>query len=67
MRQESADGMIAVVKVTPPALITGASYIMGMSLQDWVYALTALYTLIMIGQHVWDKWVKPWLQKRRKR
>jgi hypothetical protein len=66
MRNESADGLIAIVKVTPPALITGASYVMGMSLQDWVYALTALYTLIMIGQHAYDKWVRPWLSKRRK-
>lgn len=65
MRNESADGMLAVIKVTPPAVVTGASYVVGMSLQDWVYALTILYTVLMIAQHVWDKWIKPWLAKRR--
>lgn len=31
---------------------------------DAAYALTAIYTLLMITQHIWEKWVKPWKKKR---
>jgi len=55
----------AVVKLTPPAGVVAAS-VAGMSLQDWVYALTAVYTLLMIAHHIWTKWVQPWRAARKK-
>lgn len=46
----------AAAKVTPPATVTAAS-IAGMGLQDWVYTVTIIYTVLMIVQHVVTKWV----------
>lgn len=32
---------------------------MGVNWSDVAYALTAIYTALMISQHVWEKWIKP--------
>lgn len=54
----------AAAKLTPPASIVAAS-VAGMSLQDWVYALTAVYTLLMIAHHIVTKWIIPWRASRK--
>jgi hypothetical protein len=54
------------VKLTPPAFVTASSIAGAISWSDAAYALTAVYTLLMITQHVWEKWVKPWKHKRGK-
>lgn len=58
---------VILPKLAPPLGVVGAT-IAGLSLQDWVYALTILYTVLMISHHVWTKIIRPNLpQKRRYR
>ena len=64
MKHEYADSVAAgIAKLTPPAGVVAAS-VAGMSLQDWVYALTAIYTLLMIAHHIVTKWWLPWRRSR---
>lgn len=53
----------AAIKLSPPASVVAVS-VAGMSLQDWVYALTLLYTVLLIAQHVWSKWYAPWRDRK---
>lgn len=62
MRQETADALSDGIKAAPPVSVMAVT-IAGMSLQDWVYVLTIIYTVMLITQHVWTKWLKPWLGK----
>ncbi|MCM2311384.1 MAG: hypothetical protein NDI84_08275 [Steroidobacteraceae bacterium] len=62
MRQQTAEAITDGFKVAPPVGVMAVT-IAGMSLQDWVYVLTIVYTLMLIAQHAWTKWVKPWLTK----
>lgn len=65
MRDQATESLqVAAAKLTPPAGIVAAS-VAGMSLQDWVYALTAVYTLLMIAHHVITKWIIPWRNRRK--
>jgi hypothetical protein len=36
----------------------------GMTLQDWVWAATLTYTVLMIAKLVWDWLIKPNLKRR---
>ena len=60
MKQEVSDA----VSAAPPITVAGLT-LWGITLQDWVYLLTAIYTVMLITQHVWVKWVKPWREARR--
>jgi hypothetical protein len=51
-------------KVTPPAVVTGLT-LFGVGLQDWVYLLTAIYTLLLIVKFVWTNWLKPIVRPRK--
>ena len=53
----------AAVKLSPPASVIAVS-VAGMSLQDWVWAATLLYTVMLIVHHVWSKWLQPWIARR---
>lgn len=54
----------AVLKLTPPAgVVTAAAA--GMTLQDWVWAATLVYTSLMTAKLVWDWLIKPFLAKRK--
>lgn len=65
MKTEASDSLqVVAAKLTPPAGIVAAS-VAGMSLQDWVYALTAIYTLLMIAHHIITKWIVPWRASRK--
>lgn len=44
----------AAMKVSPPLAVAAAGAA-GMSLQDWVYAVTILYVVLQSGYLVW-KW-----------
>lgn len=64
MKQEYADSVAAgIAKLTPPMGVVAVS-VAGMSLQDWVYALTAVYTGLMIAHHIVTKWWLPWRRRR---
>jgi hypothetical protein len=43
------------LKVAPPALVTYAIYVAGMSLDDWVKVGTLFYLTVQVGYLVW-KW-----------
>jgi hypothetical protein len=47
-------------KLAPPAIVTGLN-LFGVGLQDWVYILTIIYTLLLIFRHAWVNWIKPLL------
>lgn len=67
MKHEYADSVAAgIAKLTPPMGVVAVS-VAGMSLQDWVYALTAVYTVLMIIHHIVTKWIQPWMGRRRER
>lgn len=50
---------IEAVKAAPPVIVSASSIFMGVNWSDVAYALTAIYTALMISQHVWEKWIKP--------
>lgn len=63
MHQQSSESVLMVAaKVSPPATVLAASAA-GMSLQDWVWAATLTYTVLMICKLVWDWIIKPNLRK----
>lgn len=53
-------GAAEAVKAAPPIAITAAT-LAGLSLQEWVYVMTILYTLMLIGQKLAQFW--RWLQR----
>lgn len=63
MSQSHAETALgAAAKLTPPAgVLTAAAA--GMSLQDWVWAATLAYTVLMIAKLIWDWLIKPHLKK----
>jgi hypothetical protein len=64
MHQHSSESLLTVAaKLSPPATVLGASAV-GMSLQDWVWAATLTYTVLMTAKLVWDWIIKPNLRKR---
>lgn len=62
VRQNTAEAITDGLKAAPPVSVMAVT-IAGMSLQDWVYVLTIIYTVLLITQHIWTKWVKPWRAK----
>lgn len=56
---------IEIVKAAPPVFVSASSIFGVFTWSEAAYAMTAIYTLLMITQHVWEKWVKPW-RKRKK-
>lgn len=47
---------------TPPVAVAVAS-LGGMTMQDWVYALTITYTLFLIGEKLW-RWYRAWRDRK---
>jgi hypothetical protein len=56
---------IAAVKAAPPIAVSLAS-MAGFTISDLAYTVTIIYTLIMIGQHAWEKWIKPNVRRRKR-
>lgn len=56
---------IAIVKAAPPVFVSASSILGVVPWSDAAYAMTAIYTLLMISQHIWEKWIKPWRKKKR--
>jgi hypothetical protein len=53
-----ADAVLA----TPPVAVVTAT-LTGIPIQEWVYILTALYTLFLIGEKLF-KWFKAWQERK---
>ncbi|MGL5456738.1 MAG: hypothetical protein ACRDB3_17855 [Citrobacter telavivensis] len=50
------------VKVAPPVVVSSGHFL-GISWEQWVFILTAIYTLLQIGDWVWNK-IKVWRARR---
>lgn len=50
---------IEAMKAAPPVFVSASSFLGFINWSDVAYALTAVYTLLMITQHIWEKWIKP--------
>ena len=45
--------------------VAGTSILGLVDWQLWVYALTAVFLVMQMGQFVWEKWIKPNVKRRR--
>ena len=61
-RMQATDVAVDAAKAAPPVVVSALS-LFGVSLADWAYTLTIIYTLLLIVQHVWKNWVKPFLSE----
>jgi hypothetical protein len=61
---EHFDYGVAIVKAAPPVFVSASSVLGLVHWSDVAYALTAIYTGLMITQHIWEKWIKPWKAKK---
>lgn len=56
MRHEHADSLAAAAaKLSPTGAVIGAT-LFGFQLQEWVYALTIVYTFLLIVGKLHDFW-----------
>lgn len=57
------DNHMEPVKSMPPIAISAIT-LLGIPLNEWVFILTIVYTVLQITFFVRDKVLKPWLHKR---
>lgn len=50
------------LKASPPVAVA-ASSLAGVNWSNVAYMLTAAYTAIMIGQHAWKHWIRPFVHR----
>ncbi|AYJ85545.1 hypothetical protein D3Y57_05555 [Sphingomonas paeninsulae] len=58
---ESDSLLTSVSKTIPPLAVTSVT-VAGLSLQEWVYVATLVYTVLQIGMVVW-RWFNPKIDK----
>ena len=58
----NSDAITDGLKWVPSVLVTSSTFL-GISWENWVYILTAIWTLLQIGDWVWEK-VKARREKR---
>lgn len=58
------DAKMQTLKAVPPLLVS-TSTVLGINLQDWVFIVTIIYTILQVYFLLKEKWVAPWLAKRR--
>ncbi|MFZ6711997.1 hypothetical protein [Undibacterium sp. TC9W] len=51
------------LKASPPVAISAIT-LLGIPLNEWVFILTIIYTVLQITFFVRDKVIKPWLHRR---
>ncbi|AIM51265.1 holin [Lelliottia phage phD2B] len=49
-----SETLSTAVKVAPPVVVSSGHFL-GISWEQWVFILTAIYTLLQIGDWVWNK------------
>lgn len=57
-------GLVDTTLKTAPPVVVSSGYFLGVSWDNWVLILTAIYTALQIGEWVWNK-VKIFKEKRR--
>lgn len=50
----NSDAITDGLKWVPSVLVTSSTFL-GISWENWVYILTAIWTLLQIGDWVWEK------------
>lgn len=55
MKSEATD---LAARGVPPALVAGGHYILGISLPDWVTILTIVWLVIVIGEKLYQIWLR---------
>lgn len=63
MKQQTIEESL---KLGPPITV-GTISLFGISLEQWILILTAIYTLLLIISILRDKFIKPFLDKRREK
>nr|WP_315481451.1 hypothetical protein [uncultured Undibacterium sp.] len=63
MKQQTLEESL---KLSPPITV-GAISLFGISLEQWILILTAIYTLLLIIAILRDKFIKPFLENRREK
>ncbi|WP_332823277.1 hypothetical protein [Stutzerimonas kunmingensis] len=67
MSQNHTESLLAAAaKLTPPVGVVGAAAA-GMTLQDWVWAVTLAYTVLMTLKLLWDWIVYPAVKRRQRK
>ena len=54
-----------IAQITPSVVVSSAVFL-GLSLSDWVYIVTIIYTFVGICTMIKKHWIDPWLEKKRK-
>ncbi|MFZ6772322.1 hypothetical protein ACO0LB_06345 [Undibacterium sp. SXout7W] len=57
------DNHMETVKAIPPIAISAITFL-GVPLNEWVFILTIIYTVLQITFFVRDRMLKPWLHRR---
>jgi len=52
----NSEYVVSAGKLAPPTVVTGVTAV-GVSLQDWAYIVTIIYTVLM-ASHLIYKWIK---------
>ena len=63
---EESGNLAENIAQVAPSLAVSSAVILGLSLSDWVYVITIIYTFVGICTMIKKHWVEPWLEKRRK-
>lgn len=58
------DIKMQTLKAAPP-LVVSTWTVLGITLQDWVCIVTIVYTVFQLYFLLKEKWIAPWLAKRR--
>lgn len=64
---QETDALLENLAQVSPAVAVSGSLVLGVSLSDWVYIVTIIYTLVGICTMIKKHWVDPWLENKRKR
>ena len=63
---EESGNLAENIAQVAPSLAVSSAVILGLSLSDWVYVITIIYTFVGICTMIKKYWVEPWLEKKRK-
>lgn len=63
---EESGNLAENIAQVAPSLAVSSAVILGLSLSDWVYVITIIYTFVGICTMIKKHWVEPWLEKKRK-
>lgn len=66
MQHNSESVATIAAKAAPGVAVMGAGWT-GYTIEEWVGILTVVYLLLMISNHVWTNWIRPYIVPRKAR